>query len=83
MFFSFFVLRTGEEMYSEAGVEMLKVLAAGQTGWSSHARTLHIRPGKDTKTREQLACEDTIPEDEMQELLTCALKSMADIRTVM
>ncbi|KAJ7800180.1 hypothetical protein B0H14DRAFT_2900652 [Mycena olivaceomarginata] len=76
------VCRSWAEMYSEAGVEMLKVLAAGQTGWSSHARTLHIRPGKDTKTREQLACEDTVPEDEMQELLTCALKSMADIRTV-
>ncbi|KAJ6566667.1 hypothetical protein B0H19DRAFT_1138347 [Mycena capillaripes] len=81
-FFSCLVLRTGEEMQSETGLEMLKALATGQTGWSYYTRTLRIQPAKSTKTRKQLALEATVSDAEIQELLAFALKSMANVRTV-
>ncbi|KAJ6566620.1 hypothetical protein B0H19DRAFT_1257818 [Mycena capillaripes] len=82
LFFSSLILRTGEEMQSENGVEMLKALATGKTGWSYYTRTLRIQPGMFTKTREQLALESTISEGEMQELLASTLKWMTNVRTV-
>ncbi|KAJ6566626.1 hypothetical protein B0H19DRAFT_1374116 [Mycena capillaripes] len=82
LFFSCLILRTGEEMHSESGVEMLKTLAIGNTGWSYHTRTLRIQPGKSTKTKEQLALETTVSEGGMQRHLASALKSMANVRTV-
>ncbi|KAJ6566617.1 hypothetical protein B0H19DRAFT_1257815 [Mycena capillaripes] len=83
LFFSSLILRTGEEMQSENGVEMLKALATGKTGWSYYTRTLRIQPGPGTfpKTREQLALESNISEGEMQELLASTLKWMANVQT--
>lgn len=77
LFFSTLVLRTGGELQCDNGVQKIKALATGKTGWSSHAKTLCIKPA--ARAVEEL----DISANEMQELLAAALRSIVNIRTVM
>ncbi|KAF7351566.1 hypothetical protein MSAN_01589100 [Mycena sanguinolenta] len=73
LFFSALTLKTSKNGLGEDGVKKLKVLANGETGWSLHARILHIMPAKAANE-----AHDEKPVD----LLAAALGSLLNIKTV-
>ncbi|KAF7351543.1 hypothetical protein MSAN_01586700 [Mycena sanguinolenta] len=73
LFFSVLTLTTSRNGLDEDGLEKLKVLAKGETGWSLHARTLHIIPAKKANDDH-----DEKPID----VLAAALGSLSNIQTV-
>lgn len=80
LFFSVLVLRIGEQLQSDDGMQMLTALANGGTGWSLHAKTLRITPGNQAGRQE--AEEWDMLHSDMRDLLAYALDSMPNIRTV-
>ncbi|KAF8180544.1 hypothetical protein K438DRAFT_1842109 [Mycena galopus ATCC 62051] len=84
LFFSVLVLKTNREHQTEDGVQLLTALASGSTGWSSYAKALHILPAK---ALSQEAEQALMPQDKnldlSVELLSAALASLPNIRTVM
>lgn len=74
LFFSCLVLRLNQ-LRSESGLRFLKALATGETGWSSYARTLRMKPGKEDK-------ESDISDTEMQSLLASTLRDLVNIGKV-
>ncbi|KAJ6457940.1 hypothetical protein C8R45DRAFT_1032359 [Mycena sanguinolenta] len=75
LFFSVLVLKTHQNGLTEDGVQMLKALATGGTGWSVYARTVRMKRAK--VIVEEGACYDT-PVD----LLASSLASLSNIQTV-
>lgn len=80
LFFSVLVLKTGHQLTSDDGVEILRALANGETGWSLHAKVLRISPGKQAPNEETK--ELHISDNELRDLFASALESMPKIRTV-
>ncbi|KAJ6457910.1 hypothetical protein C8R45DRAFT_1221691 [Mycena sanguinolenta] len=76
LFFSVLVLKTNRNGLDMNRVEMLKAIAAGQTGWSQHAKTLHIIPAKPTVHN------DTEGKQPVN-LLVDTLASLSNIHTVL
>ncbi|KAJ7491345.1 hypothetical protein B0H11DRAFT_2008761 [Mycena galericulata] len=74
LFFSCLVLRLNQ-LRSESGLRFLKALATGETGWSSYARTLRMKPGKEDE-------ESDISDTEMQSLLASTLRDLVNIDKV-
>ncbi|KAJ7260497.1 hypothetical protein B0H12DRAFT_1217955 [Mycena haematopus] len=72
LFFSILVLKTNRNGLSEDGVQMLKALATGRTGWSLHAKTLHIIPAKAISQES----EPTIGHDKPVDVFATALASL-------
>ncbi|KAF7351563.1 hypothetical protein MSAN_01588800 [Mycena sanguinolenta] len=72
-FFSVLTLNTSRNGLDEYGVDKLKALATGGTGWSLHAKTLHIIPAK-------MANDDH--DEKPVDLLAAALSSLSKIQTV-
>ncbi|KAJ7094872.1 hypothetical protein C8R44DRAFT_814062 [Mycena epipterygia] len=79
--FSCLSLKTNQ-LHLEHGLQMLKALATGETGWSQYVKTLRIR-------RNQQIQKDTVgdlgvirSDSEMQELLASALGSITNVRAV-
>ncbi|KAF7351491.1 hypothetical protein MSAN_01581400 [Mycena sanguinolenta] len=75
LFFSVLVLETKRNGFGEDGIEMLKALASGQTGWTLHARALRVIQAPPVR-------DECAHNEEMVDLLAAALKSLSDIRTV-
>ncbi|KAF7351611.1 F-box domain-containing protein [Mycena sanguinolenta] len=75
-FFSILVLKTTRNGLSVDGVEMLKVIATGETGWSVHAKMLRIIPAKPTS-------QEDVQGDMPVDLLAAALASLSNIRSVL
>ncbi|KAJ7719831.1 hypothetical protein B0H16DRAFT_1605740 [Mycena metata] len=82
LFFSVLVLKTGHQLTSGNGVEILRALATGETKWSLYAKALRISPGKQARNQETKEIHINISDNELQDLLASALKSMPKIRTV-
>ncbi|KAJ7139211.1 hypothetical protein C8R44DRAFT_867376 [Mycena epipterygia] len=76
LFFSSLVLRT-HELQLEEGFSFLETLATGTTGWSRFARTLSIDPDKVTPGGGA-----SLPNIELQDVLSSALGSMKNIQIV-
>jgi hypothetical protein len=79
-FFSTLVLRSAE-LPTSNGVDILKALAAGETGWHRWAETLRISRNVASTFVHYPAEEFIISTVEIQSLLASALKSMVHIRT--
>ncbi|KAJ7863339.1 hypothetical protein B0H14DRAFT_2738883 [Mycena olivaceomarginata] len=77
LFFSLLVLKTGEQAQSDDGIQILKAIANGGTGWSLCAKTLCIRPGAKTGNQETESLHDST-----RPLLASALAAPSNIRTV-
>ncbi|KAJ7748110.1 hypothetical protein B0H16DRAFT_1554051 [Mycena metata] len=72
LFFSVLVLKTGHQLTSGNGVEILRALATGETKCA----------GKQARNQETKEIHINISDNELQDLLASALKSMPKIRTV-
>ncbi|KAJ7127624.1 hypothetical protein C8R44DRAFT_778614 [Mycena epipterygia] len=82
LFYTFFVLR-GDRMRKENGLYIIERLAAGQIGWSQHAKTVHIMPGSKPETGEAIGPKWYPSDPALPNLLVSALASMHNIQTVM
>ncbi|KAJ7690956.1 hypothetical protein B0H17DRAFT_1201314 [Mycena rosella] len=84
LFFSSLILTT-RDLRQEANMHILTALASGETGWSPYAKTLTLRPTNDSYRPIIVEARDAwsnLPDSAMQELLTSALRSMMNLRTV-
>lgn len=80
LFFSALVLNT-QPLLLESAIPFLTALASGQTGWSAHAHSLTIKPGK-WLDKESRNSQLDLSHDAMRDLLASALESMVNIHSV-
>jgi len=81
LFFCTLVLKT-QPLCLESGVQLLRALASGKTGWSPYAKPLTIAPGK-WLNEEARKFQADLSDDAMEGLLVTALGSMVNVRSVM